>query len=437
MLETLRNAWRIDEIRKKLIYTFVVIVLFRIGSAIPVPYVDSVALGKYFSDTSVSTSLLGYFNLLSGDAFSKATLFALSITPYITASIVMQLLTVAIPALERLQKSGPDGQDKIKKITRYVTVVLALVTAYGYYLTLKNTEYAGYGCLLRDTGWFACIVIVASFSAGAYLVMWMGEKIDAHGIGNGISIILFVNIVSRAPAMLSYAWEYLKTAFEGEIQYLFYLIFITLFMLAVVTLVVFITNSERRLPVQYAKRQVGRKMYGGMNTHLPIKLNMSGVMPIIFAQAIVSIPATLALIFKSWSTGINDWFSAASKWPFYAIVYFLLIIAFAYFYNSISFNPVEVANNIRKNGGTILGYRPGKPTADYIKKVLNRITFIGALFLGFIAVFPILLAMTGNPVFQAFAFGGSSLLIVVGVALETTRDLESQITLRHYKGFLE
>ena len=305
MLETLRNAWRIDEIRKKLIYTFVVIVLFRIGSAIPVPYVDSVALGNYFGQTSVSTSLLGYFNLLSGDAFSKATLFALSISPYITASIVMQLLTVAIPALERLQKSGPDGQDKIKKITRYVTVVLAVVTAYGYYLTIKG--------FLRDTGWFACIVIVASFSAGAYLVMWLGEKIDAHGIGNGISIILFVNIVSRAPAMLSYAWEYLKFAFEGEIQYLFYLIFITLFMLAVVTLVVFITNSERRLPVQYAKRQVGRKMYGGMNTHLPIKLNMSGVMPIIFAQAIVSIPATLALIFKSWSTGINDWFSAASK----------------------------------------------------------------------------------------------------------------------------
>ena len=374
MLETLRNAWRIDEIRKKLIYTFVVIVLFRIGSAIPVPYVDSVALGNYFGQASVSTSLLGYFNLLSGDAFSKATLFALSITPYITASIVMQLLTVAIPALERLQKSGPDGQDKIKKITRYVTVVLAVITAYGYYLTIKG--------FLRDTGWFACIVIVASFSAGAYLVMWLGEKIDAHGIGNGISIILFVNIVSRAPAMLSYAWEYLKFVFDGEIQYLFYLIFITLFMLAVVTLVVFITNSERRLPVQYAKRQVGRKMYGGMNTHLPIKLNMSGVMPIIFAQAIVSIPATLALIFTSWSTGINNWFSAASKWPFYAIVYFLLIIAFAYFYNSISFNPVEVAN-------------------------------------------------------KAFAFGGSSLLIVVGVALETTRDLESQITLRHYKGFLE
>ena len=429
MLETLRNAWRVDDIRKKLIYTFVVIVLFRIGSAIPVPYVDSAKLADYFSSASVSTSLLGYFNLLSGDAFSKATLFALSISPYITASIVMQLLTVAIPALERLQKSGPDGQEKIKRITRYVTVALALVTAYGYYLTIKS--------FLYTTNWFACLVIVASFSAGAYLVMWMGEKIDANGIGNGISIILFVSIVSRAPARLSYGWEYLKYAFDGNIEYLFYLIFIVLFMLAVVTLVVFITNSERRLPVQYAKRQVGRKMYGGMNTHLPIKLNMTGVMPIIFAQAIVSIPATLALIFTSWQSGINTWFSAASKWPFYAIVYFLMIIAFAYFYNSISFNPVEVANNIRKNGGTILGYRPGKPTADYIKKVLNRITLIGALFLGFIAVFPIVLSMTGNAVFQAFAFGGSSLLIVVGVALETTRDLESQITMRHYKGFLE
>ena len=329
MLETLRNAWRIDEIRKKLIYTFVVIVLFRIGSAIPVPYVDSVALGNYFGHGERLNLTARLFQSAVRRCVFKATLFALSITPYITASIVMQLLTVAIPALERLQKSGPDGQDKIKKITRYVTVVLAVITAYGYYLTIKG--------FLRDTGWFACIVIVASFSAGAYLVMWLGEKIDAHGIGNGISIILFVNIVSRAPAMLSYAWEYLKFVFDGEIQYLFYLIFITLFMLAVVTLVVFITNSERRLPVQYAKRQVGRKMYGGMNTHLPIKLNMSGVMPIIFAQAIVSIPATLALIFTSWSTGINDWFSAASKWPFYAIVYFLLIIAFAYFYNSISF----------------------------------------------------------------------------------------------------
>lgn len=279
MLETLRNAWRVDDIRKKLIYTFVVIVLFRIGSAIPVPYVDSAKLADYFSSASVSTSLLGYFNLLSGDAFSKATLFALSISPYITASIVMQLLTVAIPALERLQKSGPDGQEKIKRITRYVTVALALVTAYGYYLTIKS--------FLYTTNWFACLVIVASFSAGAYLVMWMGEKIDANGIGNGISIILFVSIVSRAPAMLSYGWEYLKYAFDGNIEYLFYLIFIVLFMLAVVTLVVFITNSERRLPVQYAKRQVGRKMYGGMNTHLPIKLNMTGVMPIIFAQAIV------------------------------------------------------------------------------------------------------------------------------------------------------
>lgn len=262
MLETLRNAWRVDDIRKKLIYTFVVIVLFRIGSAIPVPYVDKEALGEYFSSASVSTSLLGYFNLLSGDAFSKATLFALSISPYITASIVMQLLTVAIPALERLQKSGPDGQEKIKRITRYVTVALAIVTAYGYYLTIRS--------FLYTTNWFACLVIVAAFSAGAYLVMWMGEKIDANGIGNGISIILFVSIVSRAPAMLSYGWEYLKYAFDGNIEYLFYLIFIVLFMLAVVTLVVFITNSERpssRSVREAAGRQKNVRRYEYASAH--------------------------------------------------------------------------------------------------------------------------------------------------------------------------
>lgn len=428
MLETLRNAWRVDDIRKKLIYTFVVIVLFRIGSAIPVPYVDSAKLADYFSSASVSTSLLGYFNLLSGDAFSKATLFALSISPYITASIVMQLLTVAIPALERLQKSGPDGQEKIKRITRYVTVALALVTAYGYYLTIKS--------FLYTTNWFACLVIVASFSAGAYLVMWMGEKIDANGIGNGISIILFVSIVSRAPAMLSYGWEYLKYAFDGNIEYLFYLIFIVLFMLAVVTLVVFITNSERRLPVQYAKRQVGRKMYGGQSTFLPVKVAMTGVMPIIFTYAIVGLPATIAQFFPNsgFAKFVTNHFSSTS--PIYIILAFVLIIAFNFFYISIQYNPVEISNNIKNNGGTIPGIRPGKPTSDFIIRVVNRVTIVGALFLGIIATVPYILEAIFGEAMTGLALGGTSVMILVSVALETVKQLESQMLMRQSKGFL-
>jgi preprotein translocase subunit SecY len=427
MLQTLKNAWRVDELRRKLIFTAIILILYRLGCAIPVPFVDSATISEWFSGNT--GNLLGYFSVINGGAFSQATLFALSISPYITASIVMQLLAVAIPALERMSKEGPEGQKKITQITRYVTVVLALVTAFGYYRTLLSQK------ALTSEGWFVGVVIVASYCAGASLIMWLGEKINDHGIGNGISMILFVNIVSSFPAMFKNLVDYGGLGKSEKIYYIA-LVAIVLIMVAIVFFVVWITNSERRIPVQYAKRQMGRKIYGGTSTNLPIKLNMSGVMPIIFAQSIVALPSTLALIF-GWNTE-NGFFKLFSMTSYIGVaVNFALIIAFSYFYITISFNPIEVANNLKKNGGTITGIRPGKPTTDYIVKVLNRITLIGALFLGFIAVFPQVL----NWLFPrlgmgSLVFGGSSLLIVVGVVLETFRELEGQITMRNYKGFL-
>ncbi len=428
MFQTLKNAWHIADTRRKIIFTLFIVLLYRIGCAIPVPYVDSEAWASTFDNAG--DTIFGYLNILSGSSFSQGTLFALSITPYITASIVMQLLTIAIPPLERMAKQ-PDGQKKITQITRYVTVLLAVITAFGYYLTMKNQ-----GALTiksTDSGFiFASFVIVASYVAGASLIMWLGEKINDGGIGNGISIILFFNIVSRGGALLSTA----ITIFKSDNGWL-YVIIGAIIMLAITTFVVWMTNSERRLPVQYAKRTVGRKMYGGMSTHLPIKLNMSGVMPIIFAQSIVSLPSTLALIF-GWDTK-NAVLSALSMTgPIGIALNFLLIIGFAYFYLTISFNSVEVANNLKKNGGTILGYRPGANTAAYIQKVLNRITLIGALFLAVLAVFPQLLALLWPQSNLGYlVFGGSSLIIIVGVVLETIKELESEVTMRHYKGFLE
>ncbi len=423
MFQTLKNAWHISDTRRKIIFTIFIVLLYRIGCAIPVPYVDSAKWAETFS--GAGDTIFGYLNILSGSSFSQGTMFALSITPYITASIVMQLLTIAIPPLERLAKQ-PDGQKKITEITRYVTVILAIITAFGYYLTMKNSN------ALENNSVFAGFVIVSAYVAGASIIMWLGEKINDGGIGNGISIILFFNIVSRGGALLNTA----ITIFGTNLGWLWVLIGAVI-MLAIITFVVWMTNAERRLPVQYAKRTVGRKMYGGMNTHLPIKLNMSGVMPIIFAQSIVSLPATLALIF-GWDTskGVLSWFSMTG--PVGIALNFLLIIGFAYFYLTISFNSVEVANNLKKNGGTILGYRPGAPTAAYIQKVLNRITLIGALFLGVLAVFPQLIALLFPSTNLGYlVFGGSSLIIIVGVVLETIKELESEVTMRHYKGFLE
>lgn len=427
MFTTLKNAWKVADMRAKLIFTVIILVLFRLGSVIPVPYFDSGILQATFQ--SAEGSVFQYLNILSGEAFARGTLFALSVSPYITAQIIMQLLTIAIPALERIAKEGEDGRRKIETWTRYFTVILAVVTAYGYYAWLRSID-----GVLTDRGAFAGIVIVATYTAGAALVMWLAEKINEHGIGNGISMILFANIVAGLPSMI------LGVVLNPEtlIFKIVAAVLTAVFIIAIVAFVVFITESERRIPVQYAKKVVGRKMYGGQSSSLPIKLNMSGVMPIIFAQSIVSIPATLQLIFRPeagtfWYKVFN---AIGYTSPVYAIVLFVLIIAFAYFYLAISFNPVEVANNIKNNGGVVLGIRPGKPTADYIAKILSRVTLIGALFLGVIAILPMVLAMV-VPSLGNISFGGTSLLIVVGVALETVREIESQLMMRNYKGFLD
>lgn len=432
MFKAFGTAWKLPDLRKKMLFTIMILVLFRIGCVIPVPFLDASAIQNWFSDAANSGTMFGYFNVLSGQAFSQGTLFALSISPYITASIVMQLLTIAIPALERLQKSGEEGQKKINKITRFLTVGLALLTSYGYYVTLRSDDVGA----ITDTGLFPMFVILASHCAGAAIIMWMGEKINERGIGNGISLILFVNIVSSLPTMASSFIAYLE--YTGPVIIAIYAAML-LVAVGIIAFVVFMTESERRMPVQYAKRVVGRKMYGGQSTFLPLKLNMSGVMPIIFASTIVTLPSTIALFFPSpaegsfWA-GLLNALSAGSV--VYAAILFLLIIAFSYFYLSISFNPVEVANNLKKNGGFIPGIRPGKPTSDFITKSLNKITLIGAFFLGIVAIIPMLVGLLGIS-FGAVSFGGTSLLILVGVALETERELESQITLRHYKGFLE
>ena len=429
MFKSLKNAWAIPEMRRKFLFTLLIIVLYRIGAAVHVPFTDYEAMEASFN--VADGNLFAYLNILSGDAFSKATLFALSISPYITASIVMQLLTIAIPALERISKRGEEGQKIITQWTRVVTVLLGLLTAFGYYMYMRNY---GYLTAFGNTvlGGF---VIVLCYSAGAALIMWLAEKINDHGIGNGISIILFANIVatgaSSVISMVNYAlsdaWNLVIVEVVGFAA------------LAMIAFVVYITNSERRLPVQYAKKVVGRKMYGGQSTTLPIKLNMSGVMPIIFANSIVALPSTIEMIVTPKKGGFwekfFDFFSYNSV--VYAILFFILIILFAYFYILISFNPIEVANNLKKNGGFIPGIRPGKPTSDYITKILNRITLIGALFLGVIAVLPLIVNIILNNQLGSIAFGGSSLLIVVGVILETAREIEAQMTMRHYKGFLE
>lgn len=430
MFKTLKNAFGLPELRSKMLYTLFILLIFRIGSQILVPYVDSAAINSLITSPTAQGTIVGYLNLLSGSAFSQATLFALSVSPYITASIVIQLLTVAIPALERLAKEGPEGQKKLTQITRDVTVVLGLITAIGYYMFMRNND------LLYDRGLFAAIVIIACYSAGAALIMWLAEKINEKGIGNGISLILLVNILSRG---FSIAQTFVRS-FTSVKSAIFAIVALVI-SLAMVTFIVFMTNSERKLPIQYAKRVVGRKMYGGQNSTLPIKLNMSGVLPIIFAQSIVALPSTIALFFKTpeagtFLAGFLNLFSTRS-W-FYAVLYFILIIAFSYFYIAISFNPVEVANNLQSNGGVIPGIRQGRPTAEYITKILNRITLIGAIFLGIIAVLPLVVTIVSNgQISSELAFGGSSIIIVVGVILETVREMEAQMTMRHYKGFLE
>lgn len=427
MFQTFKNAFKLPELRNKILFTLFIVLLYRIGVAIPVPYVDANLLGA----TMASGTIFDYLNIMSGGALSQATLFALGVQPYINASIIIQLLTIAIPALERLSKEGEEGKKKINTITRYVTVALAVLTAFGYYMLLKNQYH-----ILTNDSVFAAFVIIGCYCAGASLVMWLAERVNEHGIGNGISIILFANIVVSLPT--SIYESFVRALASNNAAELIFPIGMVVLLLAMIVFVVHVTNAERRLPVQYAKRQVGRRMYGGQNTYIPMKLNMSGVMPIIFASSIASIPATINLMTGSQAKGIwktiLDFFSQTS--PVYMVIYFVLIIAFSYFYLAISFNPVEVANNLKNNGGSVPGIRPGKPTVDYITKILGRITLIGAIFLGIVAALPLLVGII-NPNYAGLAFGGSSLLILVSVALETTKEIEAQMTMRHYKGFLE
>ena len=427
MFQTFRNAWKIEELRKKILFTLFVLLLYRLGNAVPVPYVDTALLANYF--TSVQDTVLGLYNTMSGGAFSSATIFALSIQPYINASIIIQLLTIAIPALERMAKEeGEEGKKKIASITRYSTVGIGLVQGFAYYVLIQRNA------LLTADGssvW-AAIVIIMTFTAGSALLMWLGEQITEFGIGNGISIILFASIVSRFPSSI---YGMFTGVAEGTLPW-YVMVLMLLGALAIVVLIVVVQNAERRIPVQYSKRVVGRKLYGGQSTHLPMKVNMSGVLPVIFAQSIASLPATIAALVGS----SDNWFLRIfdSDTPWYALIYLMLIVFFSYFYSTVQFNPVEIANNLKKNGGFIPGYRPGRPTSEFIQKVLNKITLFGAVFLGIIAVTPIVISMFSEAAKSSgISLGGTSVIIVVGVALETVKALESQMLMRHYKGFLE
>ena len=426
MLQTLRNAWKIEELRKKILFTLVIILLYRLGNAIPVPDVNIALLNAYFAQQQ--STILGLLDVMSGGAFSNATIFALSIQPYINASIIIQLLCIAIPALERLSKEGgEEGRKKIASITRYATVAIGLIQGFAYYMLIKNNN-----MLNADAqGVWSAIVIILTFTSGSALIMWLGEQITEFGIGNGISMILFASIISRLPTSLITT---VRNIAAGNLQW-WLAVLMLIGAVAMIVLIVFVNDAERRIPVQYAKRVVGRKMYGGQSTHLPMKVNMSGVMPIIFAQSIASVPATIAAFTGKTDGWVNTWFSNNSI-P-YAIIYFLLIIFFAYFYSTIQFNPVEVANNLKKNGGYIPGFRPGKPTSEFIQKVLNKITLFGAIYLGIIAIVPILISHFSNAAaLTGLSLGGTSIIIVVGVALETVRALEAQMLMRNYKGFL-
>ena len=427
MLETIRNAWKVVDLRKKILYTLALMIVFRLGSCIPVPMLDANALKEIFANTD--NSLFGFINLVSGGAFQNATIFAMSITPYINSSIIMQLLCVAIPALERLQKEGEEGRKKIGQLIRYGTVVLALIQAIGLYFLLKS-----YGAV-TNPGFLTAVIVVTTFSAGTAFLMWLGEQITEKGVGNGISLIIFAGIVSRIPQMVVSLYQYMLNGTMGVIG----VILLVIAALVVVGFVVWMNEAERRIPVQYAKRVVGRKMYGGQSTHIPIKVASAGVIPIIFAMSIMSFPGTVASFCGVSAASGGFWGGflkvlSPTNWV-YGVLYFFLIIFFTYFYTAIQFNPIEMANNMKKNGGFIPGIRPGRPTSDYINKVLGKITLAGAIFLGIIAVIPIYMNTALH--INNFAIGGTSLLIVVGVALETVTQLESQMLMRHYKGFLE
>ena len=426
MIQTIRKAWAIPELRKKLVFTALLLLIFRIGNAITVPYVDVNMLGQYIEQ--MSTTVLGLYNVMSGNAFATATIFALGVQPYINSSIIIQLLTVAIPALQRMaQEGGEAGKKKIQSITRYATIIIAVLQGWGYYSIMKQ------GAILTSQGFWAALVIIVSFVAGSAFVMWLGEQITEFGVGNGISIILFAGIISRIPSAVSTGVGVLR----ADPTKWWTILLVLIGVLALIVLIVWVNGAERRIPVQYAKRQVGRKMYGGQASSLPMKVNMSGVLPIIFAQTIAMLPATIAA-FASPKPG-SFWEAVLkavdTKSILYMVLYFLMIIMFSYFYSTIQFNPIEISNNLKKNGGFIPGFRPGKPTTDFIKKVLNKVVLFGAIYLGIVAILPLIIGKIVN--IPALSMGGTSVIIVVGVALETVQSLESQMLMRQYKGFLE
>lgn len=444
MFKTFVNAWKIPELRKKILFTAFILLIFRIGAAIPVPFINVGAEG-IFSGSQMQGTFMEYLTMMTGDAFNYGTIFAMSITPYINSSIIMQLLTVAIPALERLSKDGEEGRKKIASITRFVTIALGVLQSTAYYFYLRGN---GYLMGLEDgaafkgfDAVFQALVIIICFTAGTALIMWLGEQINSNGIGNGISLILFAGIVSRIPSIGAQLFSSDGGYFSFGGAYAVLAVSVVIVYLLMIAYIVWMDNAERRIPVQYAKRVVGRKMYGGQNTHIPIKVNMSGVMPIIFASSILSLPPTINLLVNAKEgTGLATFFGlfTSAHWA-YAIMYFVLIICFAYFYAGIQYNPIEMANNIRKNSGAIPGIRPGKPTSDYIKKILSRITLLGALLLSVVALFPIIFQQVTKAAHHemAISLGGTSIIILVGVALETVKQLESQMMMRHYKGFLD
>ncbi|MCI1964983.1 MAG: preprotein translocase subunit SecY [Oscillospiraceae bacterium] len=444
MFKTIKNAWSIPDLRKKMLFTLFIIVVFRFGATIPVPFLNTDALRGLMSEVGKTGTALSYLDMFSGGAFANATLFAMSVTPYINSSIVIQLLTVAIPALEQMAKEGEEGRKRLGALTRYVAVVLALIQGTSYYFYLRNSSYQGTPIAEYTNGWqavFAAFVIILTFTAGAALMMWLGEQVNQFGIGNGISILLFAGIVGRLPHTMNSLATFWQSASQDPTSFGKYYFLVPMFVvlfLVIVWVIVFMYDAERRIPVQYAKRVVGRKMYGGQSSHIPVKIGMSGVMPIIFASSILVIPSTIQLfmgdrVATGFWKGFFDAFSSTG-W-LYSFLYFILIILFAYFYMTIQYNPIEMANNLRQSNGTIPGIRPGKSTSDYIARVLSKVTFIGSLFLGFIALMPIIFGATTG--MSNLSVGGTSILILVGVALETVQQMESQMMMRHYKGFLD
>ena len=441
MLGFIVKAWNMPELRKRLIYTLFIVVIFRVGSVIPVPFLDTVALKGVMGNLSEGGAILNYLDTMSGGAFAQATLFAMSLTPYINSSIIMQLMGVAIPALEALQREGEEGRKKLTAITRYFTIILGIMQGTAYYMYLRGSQYGGATIIKYTEGFeafFVAVVIVSVFTAGTALIMWLGEQINTKGIGNGVSILLFAGIVSRMPTLVAKLMAYVSLAITATEKYGKYYILVPVFILIfmmMIWVIVFMNDAERRIPIQYAKRTAGRKLYAGQSSHIPLKVGLAGVMPVIFASSILSIP-TLVTLFMQPTGIVRSILEAFSvDGCIYMIMYFLLIIMFAYFYVAITYNPIEMANNLRQSNGGIPGIRPGKPTADYIARILSKVTFLGALFLAFIALFPMIFGRVTS--MKNLSLGGTSIIILVGVALETVKQLESQIMMKHYKGFLD